>query len=77
MLVILSITRRRGRLKTGHFIDHGDQWELREKSDPVFYTYFDRIRDNFYCNPQNGCIAGFGIVKIPKGSRQHGWTKAS
>ncbi len=55
------------------FVDHGDQWEVALPNIPKFYAYFDQIRANFYCNPSNARIAGYGVVKIPKGASPHGW----
>jgi len=55
------------------FVDHGDQWELSRGDKPLFYSYFDLLRGNFYCNPKDECITGYGVVKIPKGDRHHGW----
>jgi hypothetical protein len=55
------------------FIDYGDQWELPVSDNPRFYGYFDLLRGNFYNNPKDNCITGYGVVKIPKGDRQHGW----
>lgn len=57
------------------FVDHGDQWELPSDEQPVFYSHFDLMRDNFYCNPSDDCLAGYGVVKIPKGLQQHGWRR--
>lgn len=45
------------------FVQHGDSWEGMDGDTLKEYAYFSRIEKNFYC--VRGCVAGYGIVKVP------------
>ena len=46
------------------FVDYGDQWEDAKGTLPM-YPYFEKISDNFYCDPSTRRVKGFGIIKVP------------
>lgn len=45
------------------FVQHGDSWEGADGNKLKEYAFFSRITKNLYC--VNGCVAGYGVVKIP------------
>lgn len=45
------------------FVQHGDSWEGADGNTLKEYAFFSRITKNLYC--VNGCVAGYGVVKIP------------
>lgn len=49
------------------FIDHGDKWDAlsSHKGSLPMYSYFERISDNFYCEPTTRLVKGYGLTKLP------------
>lgn len=49
------------------FIEHGDKWDVLDgqKGPLPMYPYFERISDNFYCNPKTQVVKGYGLTKLP------------
>lgn len=47
------------------FIDYGDDWDNKDIKRIKMYPFFEKISDNFYCDPKTNRVAGYGLVVIP------------
>ena len=49
------------------FVEHGDKWDMlsSHKGSLPMYSYFERISDNFYCDPATKVVKGYGLTKLP------------
>jgi hypothetical protein len=45
------------------FVQFGREWEGKNKLS--LYSYFNRIRCNFFYNPKNSQVRGCGLVCVP------------